>query len=129
MNAVVDEEDTEAPNQPLSEVAYQALSTMLLGGELEPNEVITERQIALRLGLSRTPVREALRDLEHERTVRIGDERDLAGKRFVQDHTQRIQVRGGACFNRRDPLGCLGVVRRLRHVGRWGIQGRSSFAP
>lgn len=40
---------------------------MLLSGELAPNELVTERQIALRLGISRTPLREAVRRLEGER--------------------------------------------------------------
>lgn len=55
------------PAQPLSELAYHALSGMLLSGELQPNELVTERQIAARLGISRTPLREAVRRLEGER--------------------------------------------------------------
>jgi DNA-binding GntR family transcriptional regulator len=53
----------------LSEVAYRALLDMLLNGELRPSEVVTERQIAARLGISRTPLREAVRRLEGERTL------------------------------------------------------------
>lgn len=53
--------------QPLSEMAYQAIMAMLLSGELGSNEVITERQIATKLGISRTPLREATRRLEGER--------------------------------------------------------------
>lgn len=53
--------------QPLSEMAYHALTGMLLSGELQPNELVTERQIATRLGISRTPLREAVRRLEGER--------------------------------------------------------------
>jgi DNA-binding GntR family transcriptional regulator len=52
------------PAQALSEMAYKALMGMLLSGELAPNELVTERQIALRLGMSRTPMREAVRRLE-----------------------------------------------------------------
>lgn len=50
----------------LSEMAHKALMGMLLRGELAPNEVVTERQIALQLGISRTPMREAVRRLEGE---------------------------------------------------------------
>ncbi|MES3000701.1 MAG: GntR family transcriptional regulator [Pseudomonadota bacterium] len=57
------------PKPALSEVAYLALMRMLLTGELAPNEVVTERQIALDLGLSRTPLREAVRRLEGERLL------------------------------------------------------------
>ncbi|MET0509216.1 MAG: GntR family transcriptional regulator [Burkholderiaceae bacterium] len=51
----------------LSELAYQAIMGMLLRGELVPNQIVTERQIAARLGMSRTPLREATRRLEGER--------------------------------------------------------------
>ncbi|MEJ8848851.1 GntR family transcriptional regulator [Variovorax rhizosphaerae] len=57
----------EGAAQPLSEMAYQAVMAMLVSGELAPNEVVTERQIATRLGVSRTPLREATRRLEGER--------------------------------------------------------------
>lgn len=51
----------------LSVVAHRAMMGMLLSGELAPNELVTERQIALKLGISRTPLREAVRRLEGER--------------------------------------------------------------
>lgn len=56
-----------AADLPLSEMAYQSMMAMLVSGELAPNEVITERQIASQLGISRTPLREAMRRLEGER--------------------------------------------------------------
>lgn len=67
-------ESAEAPPDevlpaPLSEVAYRALMRMLLSGELVPNEILSESQIALRLGISRTPLREAIRRLEGERLL------------------------------------------------------------
>lgn len=55
--------------RPLSEVAYQAVVAMLASGELAPNDVVQERAIAARLGLSRTPLREAFRRLEGERLL------------------------------------------------------------
>lgn len=57
------------PSLALSEVAHKAMMGMLLSGELAPNEVVTERQIALQLGISRTPLREAVRRLEGERLL------------------------------------------------------------
>lgn len=57
----------EATEPALSELAHKAMMGMLLRGELAPNEVVTERQIALQLGISRTPLREAVRRLEGER--------------------------------------------------------------
>ena len=42
---------------------------MILNGGLAGGEVVSERQIAARLGMSRTPVREAIRRLENEGTL------------------------------------------------------------
>ena len=58
-----------APDATLSAVAYGALLDMILRGVLAPGELVTERQIAVRLGMSRTPVREAVRRLEGEGTL------------------------------------------------------------
>ena len=71
---------TSDAGQPLSEMAYQAVMAMLVNGELAPNEVITERQIAARLGISRTPLREAMRRLEGERFL----ERQRSGTLVVR---------------------------------------------
>jgi DNA-binding GntR family transcriptional regulator len=59
--------ETPASDGSLSEQAYQAIMGMLLRGELVPNQIVTERQVAARLGMSRTPLREATRRLEGER--------------------------------------------------------------
>lgn len=68
------------PGLALSERAHKALMGMLLSGELAPNEVVTERQIALQLGISRTPLREAVRRLEGERLL----ERQRSGALVVR---------------------------------------------
>lgn len=57
------------PAVALSQVAHKAMMEMLLSGELAPNEVVAERQIAVRLGVSRTPLREAIRRMEGERLL------------------------------------------------------------
>ena len=70
---------TEA-EESLSERAHRALMAMILSGELAPTEVITERQIALQLGISRTPLREAIRRLEGARLL----ERQRSGTLVVR---------------------------------------------
>lgn len=72
--------DPLAPSVALSDLAHKAMMGMLLNGELIPNEVVPERQIALRLGISRTPLREAVRRLEGERFF----ERRLSGALVVR---------------------------------------------
>jgi DNA-binding GntR family transcriptional regulator len=57
----------------LADQAYQRLREAIRDGALRPGEKITERDLAARLGVSPTPVREALRQLVHERVVeRVG---------------------------------------------------------
>jgi len=52
--------------RPLSEEAYDALRAAILGGRLQPGERIVEADIARQMATSRSPVREAVRKLEHE---------------------------------------------------------------
>jgi DNA-binding GntR family transcriptional regulator len=75
-----DAPEATEPALALSELAHKALMGMLLSGELAPNEVVTERQIALQLGISRTPLREAVRRLEGERLL----ERQRSGALVVR---------------------------------------------
>ena len=51
--------------------AYAHLEKAILIGELKPRERLVEFELAERLGLSRTPIREALRRLEERNLVRI----------------------------------------------------------
>jgi DNA-binding GntR family transcriptional regulator len=53
----------------LSDQAYQALREDITTGLLKPGQKLTERALAERLGVSPTPVREALQRLEHERLI------------------------------------------------------------
>ena len=48
------------------EIIYRQLKTLILDLTLEPLEVLRDAELAERLGVSRTPVREALRKLEDE---------------------------------------------------------------
>lgn len=54
---------------PLRDVVFNTLRQAILKGELEPGERLMEIQLAERLGVSRTPVREAIRKLELEGLV------------------------------------------------------------
>ena len=54
---------------PLRDVVFQTLRQAILKGELKPGERLMEIQLAQKLGVSRTPVREAIRKLELEGLV------------------------------------------------------------
>ena len=51
---------------PLRDVVFQTLRDAILKGELEPGERLMEIHLANKLGVSRTPIREAIRMLEKE---------------------------------------------------------------
>ncbi|MEP9380535.1 GntR family transcriptional regulator [Aquabacter sp. CN5-332] len=53
----------------LREKAYHDLKTLILTGQLRPSERLSESRLAERLGVSRTPLREALMKLEEEGLV------------------------------------------------------------
>lgn len=52
-----------------SDEAYRVLHGMLVEGEMRPNQRIVESEVADRLGVSRTPLREALQRLRDEGMV------------------------------------------------------------
>ena len=60
----------EKRNVPVRKRGYEHLKTAILSGQLGPKERLTEEHLAETLGVSRTPVREALYKLEAEDLIR-----------------------------------------------------------
>jgi DNA-binding GntR family transcriptional regulator len=56
--------DSEKNGQPLSAGLYQEIQKDILSGEIESGSKLTEAAVCKRYGVSRTPVREAFRQLE-----------------------------------------------------------------
>ncbi len=56
---------------PLRDVVFNTLRQAILRGELKPGERLMEIQLANKLGVRRTPIREALRKLELEGRVNM----------------------------------------------------------
>ncbi|MGX6448072.1 GntR family transcriptional regulator [Patulibacter sp. S7RM1-6] len=90
----------------LADQAYEALREAIVAGELSRGEKITERGLALRLQVSPTPVREALRRLEQDRliertgprSVRVADfdDADLVEVSAVEDTLRGLAARMAA---------------------------------
>jgi len=59
----------ERPTLP--EVVVERLSELIIEGELAPGARLNERELCARLGVSRTPLREALRRLAHDGLVTL----------------------------------------------------------
>lgn len=66
--------------QSNAEAAYSRLREELIQGRLKPGQRLSEPELALRLGMSRSPIREALVKLEHEGFI----ERSAGGQARVK---------------------------------------------
>jgi DNA-binding GntR family transcriptional regulator len=64
-------EPVEEPQQTLTDRAYTALEEMIVRLELRPGSAVSEAMLSQRLGIGRTPIREALQRLARERLVQI----------------------------------------------------------
>ena len=62
----------EHKNVSLADRVFERLESDLLGGRYQRGELLTEHRLVEDLGVSRTPIREALRRLEQEHIVEIG---------------------------------------------------------
>jgi DNA-binding GntR family transcriptional regulator len=73
--SVVQPEATDALSQ--SERAYYAIRELIVTLDLAPGSVVSEQELMARLGLGRTPIREALRTLARERLVEVYPRRGI----------------------------------------------------
>ena len=74
----------------LADVAYQQLRDQILTGQLVHGERLAEEDIAENLGISRTPVREALRRLAAEGLVEVAPNRGASVARWESDDLLEI---------------------------------------
>jgi DNA-binding GntR family transcriptional regulator len=66
-----------AEARSLSEQAYYRLRELIVTIELAPGSVIAEPELMIRLGLGRTPIREALRNLQREKLIEVYPRRGM----------------------------------------------------
>ena len=79
---------------PLRDVVFNTLRQAILRGELKPGERLMEVQLANKLGVSRTPIREAIRKLEKEGLVTIEPRRGAyASQISTDDMVEILEVR------------------------------------
>lgn len=72
---------------PVRERAYEYLKTSILSGRFNPGERLTEEHLARELGISRTPIREALHKLESEGLIK-----PLATRGFIASQDSKEDV-------------------------------------
>lgn len=81
---------------PLREVVFTTLRQAILKGELKPGERLMEISLANRLGVSRTPIREAIRKLELEGLVVMVPRKGAhVAKITLQELNDVLEVRRG----------------------------------
>src|SRR4051795_10593826 len=74
--------------------AYYAIRELIVTLELPPGSVVKEPELTQRLGIGRTPVREALRRLAQERLIEVFPRRGmLVTKVDVRDLARLCEVR------------------------------------
>lgn len=79
---------------PLRDVVFNTLREAILKGDLKPGERLMELQLAAKLGVSRTPIREAIRMLEQEGlAVTIPRKGAEVAKMTEKDMQDVLQVR------------------------------------
>ncbi|MBO4903180.1 MAG: GntR family transcriptional regulator [Lachnospiraceae bacterium] len=80
---------------PLRDVVFNTLRQAILTGELKPGERLMELHLAHDLGVSRTPIREAIRMLELEGLVTMIPRKGAEVSRISgQDISDVLEVRG-----------------------------------
>ncbi|HYK12544.1 MAG TPA: GntR family transcriptional regulator, partial [Burkholderiales bacterium] len=77
-------------NQSLTMLVQNEIERMIVGGELGAGAKLSENSIAMRLGVSRGPVREALRGLEQTGLVRVEKNRGVFVRQLSLDEADEI---------------------------------------
>lgn len=75
---------------PLRDVVFQTLRQAILKGELQPGERLMEIKLAEKLGVSRTPIREAIRKLELEGLVVMIPRKGAAVANITEKDTKDV---------------------------------------
>ena len=81
-------------HRPLREIVYEELKMQILTGKIVPGTRLMEVELAADMGVSRTPIREAIRKLEKEGLVTIEPRRGAyASQISVKDMVDILEVR------------------------------------
>jgi DNA-binding GntR family transcriptional regulator len=105
-------EPVERP-QTLGERVYLALRAQLLAGSIEPGQPLQEVQLSARLGVSRTPVREAMARLASEGLL-ASDRRSFVVPALSRDDVDDIyEIR-----NLLEPAALRGIAASTTEPGR-----------
>lgn len=86
-------EHVDRGSLPLSDAVYHSISQALRAGRFEANSRLVESELAEALGVSRTPVRDALRRLESDGLVRSEPNRGYVVADLMEDVVHVFLIR------------------------------------
>jgi GntR family transcriptional regulator, rspAB operon transcriptional repressor len=123
------------PPGPMGGRAYAALREEIVSAELEPGRRLSENELAQRLGVSRTPVREALARLQDDGLVEVVPQLGtfvthisdgaLHEAQFVREALELAAVRDAALRADAEDLAALeGILTRQEEVSASGDYAR-----
>ena len=79
-------------NATLGEKVFRTIRNAIIKGEISPGQRLLEADIAEQMGTSRGPVREALRQLEHEGLVVTSSYRETVVAEVTEEEVKNILV-------------------------------------
>ncbi len=82
--------EASSPRRSLNDKAYDHLRQSILRGDLPVGTVIAENKVADELGISKTPVRQALQLLRTEGLLEVGARRQLVVRGFSAAHRNEV---------------------------------------
>ena len=81
-------------HRPLREIVYEELKLLIVKGKIQPGMRLMEEELAEDMGVSRTPIREAIRKLEKEGLITIEPRRGAyVSQLSSQDMVEILEVR------------------------------------
>ena len=113
----------------LAKIAYEALRDSILAGRLISSEVYSEKVLADELGISKTPVREALLELSAQGLVQFLPRRGVRVTHFSKKDAQEVfEVRRAIEANIVEKLAAASTPPDLRRAEKTLVTLRKAIA-
>jgi DNA-binding GntR family transcriptional regulator len=100
---------TIAPRRVLHDEIASAIRTMIAHGQLRPGSRVPEQELCARFGVSRTPLREALKVLSAEGLVRLLPNRGAVVERLTRKEVEDMILVLGMFESLAGELACLRI--------------------
>ena len=83
---------SKTPKQSLKNLAYESIKSAIVKGDLPPGQRLLETEIASQMGISRGPVREAIRQLDQEGLTYSHPHRGTVVLEMDPEETEKVFV-------------------------------------